>query len=299
MGHKVWQSSNDQVPASTMECGQPLAQQGLHHPPSSYTHSLDQTAQVYQEHGIQTTTSFQMSAPEHDVEHAHMRPVIPQVSNMGSIYGHPYDTSMTPLAYQQQQQQQDSTWKNFHDGFAYERLDVHHMGALSSGNSDHVSTGMSSHCRHDLMHLEAHADNSISSPSHSPPSIPELSVQVYHHHRLLDRSLQSTTDWSVSEHGVTAVGKRDPPSVVGQPGMPQPAAKPMGPKIKFSQEDDVLLVRLKETKNLTWKQIADFFPGRSSGTLQVRYCTKLKAKRMVWTEDMVGRCSFLEVAVAC
>jgi hypothetical protein len=39
---------------------------------------------------------------------------------------------------------------------------------------------------------------------------------------------------------------------------------------------------------LTWKQIADFFPGRSSGTLQVRYCTKLKAKTTVWTDEMVS-----------
>ena len=70
--------------------------------------------------------------------------------------------------------------------------------------------------------------------------------------------------------------------------MPEPAAKPKGPKLKFTPEDDALLVELKETKNLTWKQIADFFPGRSSGTLQVRYCTKLKAKTMVWTEDMVS-----------
>lgn len=44
---------------------------------------------------------------------------------------------------------------------------------------------------------------------------------------------------------------------------------------------------LKEKKNLTWKQIADFFPGRSSGTLQVRYCTKLKAKTTNWTDEMV------------
>lgn len=70
--------------------------------------------------------------------------------------------------------------------------------------------------------------------------------------------------------------------------MPEPAAKPKGPKLKFTPEDDALLVELKETKNLTWKQIADFFPGRSSGTLQVRYCTKLKAKTMVWTDDMVS-----------
>ncbi|KAF2010532.1 hypothetical protein BU24DRAFT_313053, partial [Aaosphaeria arxii CBS 175.79] len=78
-----------------------------------------------------------------------------------------------------------------------------------------------------------------------------------------------------------------PPSVVGQEGMPAPAPRPRGPKLKFTPEDDGLLVDLKEKKNLTWKQIADFFPGRSSGTLQVRYCTKLKAKTTVWTDDMV------------
>ncbi|KAI7080666.1 hypothetical protein KC352_g41573 [Hortaea werneckii] len=71
--------------------------------------------------------------------------------------------------------------------------------------------------------------------------------------------------------------------------MPSPAARPKGPKLKFTAEDDALLVELKETKNLTWKQIADFFPGRSSGTLQVRYCTKLKAKTTTWTDDMVQR----------
>ncbi|KAF2095377.1 hypothetical protein NA57DRAFT_26991, partial [Rhizodiscina lignyota] len=80
-----------------------------------------------------------------------------------------------------------------------------------------------------------------------------------------------------------------PPSVVGAEGMPPPAPRPRGPKIKFTPEDDQLLVDLKEQKNLTWKQIADFFPGRSSGTLQVRYCTKLKAKTTVWTDDMVER----------
>jgi len=79
-----------------------------------------------------------------------------------------------------------------------------------------------------------------------------------------------------------------PPSVVGQEGMPPPAQRPRGPKLKFTPEDDQLLVDLKEKKNLTWKQIADFFPGRSSGTLQVRYCTKLKAKTTVWTDEMVS-----------
>jgi hypothetical protein len=77
------------------------------------------------------------------------------------------------------------------------------------------------------------------------------------------------------------------PSVVGQAGMPDPAPRPRGPKLKFTPEEDALLVELKEHKNLTWKQISDFFPGRTSGTLQVRYCTKLKAKDTVWTDEMV------------
>ncbi|CAK7218065.1 hypothetical protein SCUCBS95973_003363 [Sporothrix curviconia] len=75
------------------------------------------------------------------------------------------------------------------------------------------------------------------------------------------------------------------PSVVGQAGMPAPAPRPRGPKLKFTPEDDQLLIELKENKSLTWKQIADFFPGRSSGTLQVRYCTKLKAKTTQWTDE--------------
>lgn len=81
--------------------------------------------------------------------------------------------------------------------------------------------------------------------------------------------------------------------MVGQAGMPSPAPRPRGPKLKFTPEDDQLLIDLKEHKNLTWKQIADFFPGRSSGTLQVRYCTKLKAKTTHWTEETVSQTPFL------
>lgn len=42
--------------------------------------------------------------------------------------------------------------------------------------------------------------------------------------------------------------------------------------------NDRLLIDLKEKKSLTWPQIADFFPGRSSGALQLRYCTKLRPR---------------------
>jgi len=71
------------------------------------------------------------------------------------------------------------------------------------------------------------------------------------------------------------------------PGMPNP--RPITPHKRkpFTQDDDDLVVDLKENKRLTWKQIEEFFPGRTSGTLQVRYCTRLKKKNVVWTEEMV------------
>lgn len=59
------------------------------------------------------------------------------------------------------------------------------------------------------------------------------------------------------------------------------------PKAKFTAEDDDLLVELKEVRKLTWKQIAEHFTGRTAGALQVRYCTKLKARSVVWGEEDV------------
>ncbi|KAH0294755.1 hypothetical protein KCU62_g302, partial [Aureobasidium sp. EXF-3399] len=110
-----------------------------------------------------------------------------------------------------------------------------------------------------------------------------LNTNQHHHHHLPPHSptLKRT------RHGEDELlNDPGPPSMVGKEGMPQPAPRPKGPKLKFTREDDALLVRLKESKNLTWKQIAEFFPGRSAGTLQVRYCTKLKAKTTLWNDDM-------------
>lgn len=79
--------------------------------------------------------------------------------------------------------------------------------------------------------------------------------------------------------------------VAGKPSYP-PIAPSRGPKQRFTQEDDDLLKKLKEdyiSPRLSWKQIADFFPDRNSGTLQVRYCTKLKKKDEIrWTEESVS-----------
>ncbi len=49
-------------------------------------------------------------------------------------------------------------------------------------------------------------------------------------------------------------------------------------RISYTPEEDRLLKRLVEQRNLSWKQIAAYFPGRSSGALQNHYWTKLKTK---------------------
>jgi hypothetical protein len=48
-------------------------------------------------------------------------------------------------------------------------------------------------------------------------------------------------------------------------------------KVKFSREDDKLLLQLKED-GLSWDEISDRFPERSKGTLQVHYSTKLRPR---------------------
>jgi hypothetical protein len=105
---------------------------------------------------------------------------------------------------------------------------------------------------------------------------------LHHHHHLPDSVPPSKMARREDAGGS--------PCVVGHQGMPEPAPRPKGPKLKFTPEDDQLLIQLKENKNLTWKQISDFFPGRTSGTLQVRYCTKLKAKSTKWTDETVSGC---------
>ena len=124
----------------------------------------------------------------------------------------------------------------------------------------------------------SHQQHQQTPSQQQPPLLPP--PPTHHHHRLPDTG--PPAKMMRREDGGGGA-----PSMVGQAGMPPPAQKPRGPKLKFTPEDDQLLIDLKENKNLTWKQIADFFPGRSSGTLQVRYCTKLKAKTTQWTDETV------------
>ncbi|KAF2748309.1 hypothetical protein M011DRAFT_493699 [Sporormia fimetaria CBS 119925] len=135
---------------------------------------------------------------------------------------------------------------------------------------------------------DPYAAGGVSTHTAQEYSIPEYhqAPRPYHDHHLPGPRGPKRL---AMEGAASPVAAHGPPSVVGKPGMPPPAPRPRGPKLKFTPEDDQLLVDLKEKKNLTWKQIAEFFPGRSSGTLQVRYCTKLKAKTTNWTDEMVQK----------
>lgn len=53
--------------------------------------------------------------------------------------------------------------------------------------------------------------------------------------------------------------------------------KPIGPARVLSNEDE-LLIELKERRKLKWKEIGEYFPKRSVGSLQVRYSTRLKSR---------------------
>ena len=131
--------------------------------------------------------------------------------------------------------------------------------------------------------------------STAPPMVqragfsPRREEQQYHHHRFPGNHYKVMYAGINSNTSLTHPKCRGPPSLVGQPGMPDPAPRAKGYRPKFTFDDDQLLIDLKEKRNLTWKQITEFFPGRSSGSLEVRYCTKLKTKATVWSEETVSR----------
>lgn len=143
-------------------------------------------------------------------------------------------------------------------------------------------------------HQQQHQQHHLPPPTpHTPHAHHLPHAAAHHHHHLPDQPPPSKMARTGPPMGPSA----PPLALQPAPGpqaaqMPSPAPRPRGPKLKFTPEDDTLLVDLKENKALTWKQIAEFFPGRSSGTLQVRYCTKLKAKTTQWTDETVSHPEF-------
>jgi len=61
-----------------------------------------------------------------------------------------------------------------------------------------------------------------------------------------------------------------------------PQRRRSGAQGKFTSDEDDLIIHLKEELRLSWAEIhrrhITKYPGRSKGSLQVRYCTKLKGR---------------------
>jgi hypothetical protein len=82
-------------------------------------------------------------------------------------------------------------------------------------------------------------------------------------------------DSGVSAHCENEIGNQhsEQPSQKGSR-----AGKSTG-RAQALSKDDQLLIELKEERSFPWKRIAEYFPGRSVGSLQVRYCTRLKGRK--------------------
>jgi hypothetical protein len=273
------------------------AHQGFPYPPEPHVYSPEQS-QTYRQHRKTTMVPFQIAPHDaaYSVEQTHVMHTSPQVSHGTLVYSRPQGSLSTQSVYQENQQRylQEYQQRSFTHtvptaGSAHDYLKLQQIPAFGIDNIVNVPVEMIAYDRILPMHSQAHTYSVDVPPTHSTFDDPDLPVQSRHNDHLSNRSRCSTHCWIGYDSNVVTVEEYDPPSVVGQPGMPEPAPKPKGPKLKFTSEEDCLLIELKETKDLTWKQVADFFPGRTPGTLQVRYCTKLKAKPMVWTRDMVRR----------
>jgi hypothetical protein len=138
-----------------------------------------------------------------------------------------------------------------------------------------------------------HNDHRVpQSSNHDYGSLVSLPLpQQHHHHRLPSQARTHVNSDGDSGNG-SALGAAgdDDMSFMNQEGLPAILPEPKAKKTKFGKVEDDTLIELKEHWKFTWKQIQFWFPGRASGTLQVRYCTKLKVKDLkdiVWTEEMV------------
>ncbi|KAJ5846575.1 hypothetical protein N7534_010244 [Penicillium rubens] len=115
------------------------------------------------------------------------------------------------------------------------------------------------------------SSHQTSNQDYLQPALP----QQHHHHRLPPQAF-----------GASSAGDQYQPQIdrsfMNLPGVPAPYPQPRAPKTRFGHKEDEMLIALKEHWKFSWRQIECFFPGRKQQTLQVRYCTKLKERDVVW-----------------
>ncbi|CAG8203423.1 unnamed protein product [Penicillium nalgiovense] len=126
-------------------------------------------------------------------------------------------------------------------------------------------------------HIGPSSSHQTSNQDYLQASLP----QQHHHHRLPPQAF-----------GASSAGQGDQyhPQIdrtfMNLPGVPAPYPERKAPKTRFGHKEDEMLIALKEHWKFSWRQIECFFPGRKQQTLQVRYCTKLKERDVVWDAAM-------------
>ncbi|KAJ9656081.1 hypothetical protein H2201_008653 [Coniosporium apollinis] len=100
-------------------------------------------------------------------------------------------------------------------------------------------------------------------------------------HRQIPSSVRSVKSRRTATKPTALRMATGPPCVARQARTPKSTPRPQKMKFKFTEEEDERLIDLKESRRLPWGEIEKFFPGRSAGSLQVHYCTKLRDRATV------------------
>ncbi|CAG8888480.1 unnamed protein product [Penicillium egyptiacum] len=128
----------------------------------------------------------------------------------------------------------------------------------------------------------AHVGPSSSHQTSNQDYLQAALPQQHHHHRLPPQAFGAASAGQGSEPYQPQIDR----SFMNLPGVPAPYPEPKAPKTRFGHKEDEMLIALKEHWKFSWRQIECFFPGRKQQTLQVRYCTKLKERDVVWDDAL-------------
>jgi hypothetical protein len=143
----------------------------------------------------------------------------------------------------------------------------------------------------DLGPYPVHVDRSASDQTSYQDYSHQVALpQQHHHHRMPTQALATTPSGGESSNYQDSKEIKEQEvdlSFLNMPGLPDRFPKPKVSKTRFGKKEDAMVVMLKEKYNLSWKQIAWFFPGRQPGTLQVRYCNLLKVRQVDWDDEKV------------
>jgi hypothetical protein len=216
---RTWSVSGSKVPSK---------------PSDPYLHPPERVTQACRQWG--------MSAPDagYNFEQTSGVYVARKISHVEYAYGYPQYHLQTQQGYQDQQET-NFTCESSLGSFAFDCPGSHQ--AHVQGLNDYTCVPVKMVHRTPI-YPRTQPYNLESSPT-------QLLAQGYHHHHLLDIPSPSRFRWSSCDFGIATSEGRGLSPYVGQPGVPKPATESRGLKLSCTPEDDALLVKLKETKDLT------------------------------------------------